>query len=92
MLIIMLLEVGMVLDIPFAYYNLPLGIFLAVEAFTAVLQLAGILMVASGLYRSGAVLEFIASAIHLLDITGILGIVGARKAYKYPERLSESQA
>jgi hypothetical protein len=61
-----------------------LGIYLVVHATETVLLAAGILLVAAGRYRVGGVLQIACSAVHVP--TGVIGVVGGLKAYRYPDR------
>ena len=89
MLLIMLLEIMVLVDVSPQHINTPVLIFFAIEIATFLVQLAGILLVAAGSYRVGGILQIAASAIHVLDVTGIIGIIGGMKAYRYPEHLAE---
>ena len=91
MLIFMLGEIGILIDIERQYVNAATLFFFAGLGFLTLLQLVGILLVAAGRYRVGGVLQIVASAVHALDLIGLVGVVGGIKAYRYPERLAESR-
>ena len=91
MLFFMLFEIGILIDIERLYINAMMLLFFAGLGFLALLQLVGILLVAAGRYRVGGVLQVAASAVHTLDLIGIMGVVGGIKAYRYPERLAQSR-
>ncbi len=55
----------------------------------APLLFAGIFLVTAGHYRVGGVLQIVASAVHVLDLIGILDIFGGLAAYRYPARLAK---
>ncbi len=92
MLIFMLVEIGVLLDIERQYINATMKLFFAGLGILAVLQLVGILLVASGRYRVGGVVQIIASAAHAFDLIGFVGVAGGIKAYRYPERLAKSRS
>jgi hypothetical protein len=58
---------------------------------TSVLQFVGILMVKTGHYKWGGIVQIAASAMHALEIEGIIGLVGGVKAYMYPQLLIEEK-
>ncbi len=91
MLFFMLCEIGVLIDIERQYVNAMTLLFFAGLGFLALLQLVGILLVAAGRYRVSGVLQVAASAVHTLDLIGIIGVVGGIKAYRYPERLAQSR-
>ena len=91
MLFFMLLEIGVLIDIERQYINAMMLFFFAGLGFLALLQFVGILLVAAGHYRVGGVLQVAASAVHALDLIGMIGVVGGIKAYRYPERLAMSR-
>ena len=64
------------------YFGVVLTSFLA--------QLSGILLVTRGMYRQGGVLQMVGSAVHLVKIEGLIGIVGGVRAYRYPDKGLES--
>jgi hypothetical protein len=90
MLVFMLIELGVFFDIESRWANDSVQFLFAGLALLTVLQLAGILLVWAGHYRVGGVLQICASAVHVLDVMGLLGIVGGMRAYRYPERPTES--
>ncbi len=91
MLFFMLIEIGVLIDIERQYINAMMLFFFAGLGFLALLQPVGILLVAAGRYRVGGVLQVAASAVHALDLIGIIGVVGGIKAYRYPERVAKSR-
>ena len=91
MLFFMLLEIGVLIDIERQYINAMMLFFFVGLGILALLQFVGILLVAAGRYRVGGVLQVAASAVHALDLIGMIGVVGGIKAYRYPERLAISR-
>ncbi|UCC99596.1 MAG: hypothetical protein JSW66_06860 [Phycisphaerales bacterium] len=53
-----------------------------VVATSCVLQLAGILLVATGLCRLGGIVQIVASAPHAVKGEGLIGIIGGIRAYR----------
>ncbi len=91
MLIFMLVEIAVLLDIERQYVNATMELFFAGLGILALLQFVGIALVTAGRYRVGGVLQVAASAVHALDLIGMIGVVGSIKAYRYPERLAMSR-
>ncbi len=89
MLVFMLIEIGVLADIERQYINTMILLLFAGLGFLALLQFAGILLVTAGHYRVGGVLQIVASAVHALELIGLLGIFGGLAAYRYPERLAK---
>lgn len=89
MLVFMLIEIGVLADIERQYINTMLLLLFAGLGLLALLQFAGILLVMAGHYRVGGVLQIVASAVHVLALIGLLGILGGLAAYRYPERLAK---
>lgn len=58
---------------------------------TCVLQFIGILMVKTGHYKWGGIVQIAASSIHALELEGIIGLIGGFKAYMYPQLLIEEK-
>lgn len=69
-----------------------LKLYFIATVITCVLQFIGILLVNTGHYKSGGVLQITASAVHALEIEGIIGLVGGFKAFTYPTMLEEKKA
>ena len=59
-----------------------LGVYLVVHAIETIILVVGILLVATGRYRIGGILQIAASAVHVP--TGVIGVIGGLKAYRYP--------
>ncbi len=91
MLVFMLCEIGVLMDIEGRYTNSMVLLLFAGLGFLALLQFVGILLVAAGRYRVGGVVQIVASAVHALDLIGMIGVVGGIKAYRYPDRLAMSR-
>ena len=91
MLVFMLFEIGILVDIERQYVNASMALFFAGLGALALLQLVGILLVAAGRYRVGGVVQIVASAVHAVDLIGLIGVAGGIKAYRYPERLAKSR-
>ena len=89
MLVFMLIEIGVLADIERQYINTMMLFFFTGLGFLALLQFAGILLVTANHYRVGGVIQLIASAVHALDLIGLIGIFGGLAAYRYPERLAK---
>ena len=89
MLVFMLIEIGVLADIERQYISTMMLFFFAGLGFLALLQVAGILLGTAGHYRVGGVIQLIASAVHALDLIGLIGIFGGLAAYRYPERLAK---
>lgn len=89
MLVFMLIEIGVLIDIERQYINTMILLLFAGLGFLALLQFAGILLVMAGHYRVGGVLQIVASAVHALELIGLIGIFGGLAAYRYPERLAK---
>ncbi len=94
MLIIMILEFMVLLDIhpedwgQFSVGKMAFFIYLVVAA---TIQVTGMFLVSKGSYKTGGVLQIVASGAHLLDLVGIIGILGGLAAYRYPERVAEEK-
>jgi len=84
MLMLQLLELAALTEVVVARsaHNLALSIYLAVVATTVALQIAGIALVLVGRYRLGGILQIAASAVHVLKLEGIIGIVGGLTAIR----------
>ena len=57
--------------------------YFALVAITLLLQIAGIVLVWRGRYRAGGALQIASSALHVLKVEGIVGLIGGLKAYRY---------
>jgi hypothetical protein len=60
-------------------------IYFALVIATVLLQAAGILLVRQSRYRAGGAMQIAASALHLLKIEGLIGIIGGLRAWKRGE-------
>jgi hypothetical protein len=92
MLAFMVLELLVFFDVRAAGWNPAIRVIFAVKATFTAVQVAGIGLVAARLYRTGGVLQMIASAIHVLELLGIIGIIGGKKAYAYPRLVAAESA
>ncbi len=94
MLGIMVLEFLVILDLnPGNWRQFSIGkiAFFAYLLAAATVQTTGILLVRGGFYKPGGVLQIIASTAHILDLVGIIGMLGGLAAYRYPERAAKGQ-
>lgn len=73
------------------FFGSTAGIFLFILVALCVLQLIGILLVTAELYRIGGIFQIVASAFHVPDLMGIIGIIGGLRAYRYPAALINVQ-
>ena len=55
---------------------------------TAVGQFAGVMLVISGAYRLGGIVQIISSAPQMVKVDGILGVIGGIKACRYYRHLN----
>ena len=89
MLIFMVMEVSLLADawLSGSRLNVYVLYYFGVKAVLCVVQLVGILLVVGGRYRLGGALQLVASAIHVPELLGIVGVLGGLAAYRYPARL-----
>lgn len=56
----------------------------------AAIQAAGMWLTYVGRYKLGGNLQIVASAMHVLDLMGVIGIIGGVLSRRYPEKLAAS--
>jgi len=69
-----------------------LEIYFVAVLVTLLLQAIGIVLVINGRYRVGAVLQVVASGLHVSKIEGLIGVAGGLKAWKYGKSGEEAEA
>lgn len=82
-LVVMLLEFALVIDIGPDYRSEPILILFTVFGILCILQIVGILLVLAGHYRVGGILQIVASAAHVIDGFGVLGVIGGTNAMRH---------
>jgi hypothetical protein len=94
MLIFMIMEIGVFIDawLVGSRINKYVVWYFALKIVLCLVQATGIWLVARGAYQAGGTLQIAASAVHLVELVGLVGIYGGLQAYRYPERLTEQVA
>jgi hypothetical protein len=79
----MTMEAAVLAEAGREHENLALRILAVVAIATWFGQLIGVVLVALGRYRTGGVMQICASALHVIELFGIIGILGGLRAYHY---------
>lgn len=87
MLIFMLAELGVIAGIDPERWTDSHSILLTGTIVLIVIQAVGMFLTYCGRYKLGGSLQIVASAVHLIDLMGILGIMGGMRSRKYPEKM-----
>lgn len=88
MLVVMVFEFLVLFDMRPAtneFKSIGTTVFFGYLLMAALVQLIGLLLVKAGHYKAGGALQIIASAGHIIDLIGIIGIYGGLKAYRFTE-------
>lgn len=89
MLLFMIAEVVVFMGIPVDSRTPGHTAFIAAMFVDAGIQVTGMLLTWQGRYRIGGNLQIVASALHVLDLMGIIGVIGGLHSRRYPEKLAE---
>jgi hypothetical protein len=93
MLIFMIMEIGVFFDawLTSGHVNEYVVWYFGVKIVLCVMQAIGMWLVAGGRYRLGGTLQIVASAIHVVELMGLVGVYGGLQAYRYPEQLASRE-